>query len=124
MTITVALCEEGVDRNLKHGRPSTRRPVALCEEGVDRNFETYDGKHGRGMSPSAKRAWIEIVLRCATITPMTSPSAKRAWIEIFAYVDVPCGCCVALCEEGVDRNRIDVLPMGGGAGRPLRRGRG
>ena len=56
-------------------------------------------------SPSAKRAWIEIHKEMGHAVSMGSPSAKRAWIEIFAYVDVPCGCCVALCEEGVDRNR-------------------
>ena len=34
----VALCEEGVDRNLLLCRiPALRLKVALCEEGVDRN---------------------------------------------------------------------------------------
>ena len=64
-------------------------------------------------SPSAKRAWIEMMSESEqNWYVVSSPSAKRAWIEIFL------GCLlfdfikVALCEEGVDRNfpRLSVLP--------------
>ena len=56
----VALCEEGVDRNLISQRAGDRRDVALCEEGVDRNPGGVPADH--------------------------------------------IGDAVALCEEGVDRN--------------------
>ena len=76
-----------------------------------------------------------------------SPSAKRAWIEMRQSAS-SCRCeMVALCEEGVDRNirqiaHYKVAQMSpsakrawieisrvccdveGGIGRPLRRGRG
>ena len=35
--LLVALCEEGVDRNLANEVARLSDPVALCEEGVDRN---------------------------------------------------------------------------------------
>ena len=38
--------------------------VALCEEGVDRNDVLLLWKFSRFASPSAKRAWIEIILGC------------------------------------------------------------
>ena len=79
--------------------------VALCEEGVDRNLHGLFLGRGFRLSPSAKRAWIEIrsvVMRCSIAavalceegvdrnscrSPSSSsgdrsPSAKRAWIEI------------------------------------------
>ena len=40
-TAAVALCEEGVDRNVDKQKLLSRLGVALCEEGVDRN--TPDG---------------------------------------------------------------------------------
>ena len=80
----VALCEEGVDRNLL--LLCTKRSVfyvALCEEGVDRNL------------------FLGVFHRCLA----QSPSAKRAWIEILDYCErSEQGGDVALCEEGVDRN--------------------
>ena len=100
----VALCEEGVDRNVKMLNYPKMRQVALCEEGVDRNFfdsgiyatlsvalceEGVDrnqlaaAKHiDYDTSPSAKRAWIEMATRSFALARIVSPSAKRAWIEI------------------------------------------
>ena len=39
--------------------------VALCEEGVDRNVIHYDWRYFPLPSPSAKRAWIEMWMRTA-----------------------------------------------------------
>ena len=58
------------------------------------------------MSPSSRRAWIEIRMRSLASSAFASPSSRRAWIEIVAALsccrDVP----VALLAEGVDRNRF------------------
>ena len=58
--------------------------VALLAEGVDRNNERDDKVAERNLSPSSRRAWIEIQW-CA--------STKRN-----GYV--------ALLAEGVDRNKV------------------
>ena len=61
--------------------------VALCEEGVDRN--NIGGNSSRGVpSPSAKRAWIEIVCTQSYKRCFVSPSAKRAWIEMSETGDI------------------------------------
>ena len=56
------------------------------------------------MSPSAKRAWIEMRSSGKCRWMSWSPSAKRAWIEIDLRPPWGADACVALCEEGVDRN--------------------
>ena len=79
------------------------------------------------VSPSSRRAWIEIPLCFAQPSPDWSPSSRRAWIEIFydsrdghlveespssrrAWIEIvkTSGFCngdeVALLAEGVDRN--------------------
>ena len=56
------------------------------------------------MSPSAKRAWIEINRTLPSSKLSMSPSAKRAWIEILHGRGHTSPLEVALCEEGVDRN--------------------
>ena len=40
-----------------------------------------------------------------------SPSSRRAWIEIKVSGFPPCRCCVALLAEGVDRNQKDPSTM-------------
>ena len=79
-------------------------------------------------SPSSRRAWIEIQLRCAapalrvvvallaegvdrnknsaefSTTISRSPSSRRAWIEIAAWRIINSNGIVALLAEGVDRN--------------------
>ncbi len=99
------------------------------------------------MSPSAKRAWIEMAILseavCSSVVALceegvdrnklclpfqihykASPSAKRAWIEIENEIAAYPLARVALCEEGVDRNKdTDGTPQYGVC-RPLRRGRG
>ena len=56
--------------------------VALLAEGVDRNTEREDKVAERNLSPSSRRAWIEI-----------SKGSER-----------PSKSLVALLAEGVDRN--------------------
>ena len=40
-----------------------------------------------------------------------SPSSRRAWIEISARVRRTTSATVALLAEGVDRNKINALPI-------------
>ena len=56
----VALLAEGVDRNwrLRSSAPTTT--VALLAEGVDRNSIRAATNHSSTLSPSSRRAWIEI----------------------------------------------------------------
>ena len=57
----VALLAEGVDRNSLVLPGSTERPgVALLAEGVDRNIKTEAGAGDNPLSPSSRRAWIEM----------------------------------------------------------------
>ena len=59
--ISVALLTEGVDRNLiiedAGGQMLT---VALLTEGVDRNISALSLSYCSILSPSSRRAWIEI----------------------------------------------------------------
>ena len=71
--------------------PLWRRPrkscVALLAEGVDRNTERDDKVAERNLSPSSRRAWIEI-----------RQSLKKKQNMV-----------VALLAEGVDRNTPSLL---------------
>ena len=83
--VSVALHPEGVDRNTQ----SCKSLYALCKvalhpEGVDRN------------NPS----------RTTTATKRLSPSTRRAWIEILKPTANCFATKVALHPEGVDRNGI------------------
>ena len=61
--------------------------VALLAEGVDRNLMTTGtALHGH-----------------------LSPSSRRAWIEIHEPEELPGGFFVALLAEGVDRNSYAIL---------------
>ena len=76
------------------------------------------------MSPSAKRAWIEITLVYAkdkrTDVALCEEGVDRNLFESEnALVKM-----VALCEEGVDRNKNPVIHFITSLCRPLRRGRG
>ena len=57
--------------------------VALLAEGVDRNIDEPPFLDDKGVSPSSRRAWIEILTRLRAQKPDA----------------------VALLAEGVDRNR-------------------
>ena len=57
----VALHPEGVDRNRhRTGNGLARLAVALHPEGVDRNIVSMCAKPERELSPSTRRAWIEM----------------------------------------------------------------
>ena len=99
----VALPTEGVDRNrLVWGPVACWIGVALPTEGVDRNALMLQRAWGAKMSPSPRRAWIEIELTC--------PDSK-----IYS---------VALPTEGVDRNRHQAFAFGDDVRRPPHGGRG
>ena len=56
----VALLAEGVDRNAKNGNQVDVQHVALLAEGVDRNSAPVEVEERGQVSPSSRRAWIEI----------------------------------------------------------------
>ena len=56
------------------------------------------------LSPSSRRAWIEMYMQNYTAHATKSPSSRRAWIEITAVLICPAWAVVALLAEGVDRN--------------------
>ena len=80
----VALLAEGVDRNiLTRWAVVSPSRVALLAEGVDRNLsDPVCGDPGL-LSPSSRRAWIEICQKRGAAQWRTgSPSSRRAWIEM------------------------------------------
>ena len=79
----VALLAEGVDRNLSRLFAAlAHAKVALLAEGVDRNWmRNYPATTGK-----------------------VSPSSRRAWIEIGHISSTVYDTLVALLAEGVDRN--------------------
>ena len=58
--LKVALLAEGVDRNIPILSASSACVVALLAEGVDRNIQNLGNTLKNGLSPSSRRAWIEI----------------------------------------------------------------
>ena len=103
--------------------------VALHPEGVDRNTAEFMTHTVSQLSPSTRRAWIEIRVtftrrtwrKTVALHPegvdrnmctsnrsagkTTSPSTRRAWIEILKRDDYAQATYVALHPEGVDRNQ-------------------
>ena len=76
--------------------------VALLAEGVDRN------KGGGALLTDT----------------LVSPSSRRAWIEIDLVCSPDVADTVALLAEGVDRNRISASSSVSPSSRPPRGGRG
>ena len=76
------------------------------------------------MSPSSRRAWIEICKCIFLVNALSSPSSRRAWIEIAIIGTVDFRQSVALLAEGVDRNSNDYITKTDGSCRPPRGGRG
>ena len=100
---SVALLAEGVDRNHDYFTSCLPYPVALLAEGVDRNIKGIIGGVNRMMSPSSRRAWIEILA-------LRLPRRCKA---------------VALLAEGVDRNsELPFWKYAHSWSRPPRGGRG
>ena len=56
----------------------------------------------KAMSPSPRRAWIEIKFENYLNAPAPSPSPRRAWIEISVRLTHIDSALVALPTEGVD----------------------
>ena len=56
--------------------------VALLAEGVGRNTPIYGGERPGKMSPSSRRAWVEIHGGHPPPGRAESPSSRRAWVEI------------------------------------------
>ena len=83
-SVTVALLAEGVDRNFMKKTLTSLEEVALLAEGVDRNCWPVLYAKRKSVSPSSRRAWIEIQL-------LEGPEQRHH---------------VALLAEGVDRNRF------------------
>ena len=98
----VALRKEGVDRNKRTVAHIPHALVALRKEGVDRNQDGMNKKQTLAVSPSARRAWIEIAW----------PFLPGRWIS------------VALRKEGVDRNCRCTGSWQRAVGRPPQGGRG
>ena len=73
---------------------------------MDRNFDMFGYNTGTvKVSPSTRRAWIEIAVLSNTFESKEwSPSTRRAWIEITGVESNIVLLLVALHPEGVDRN--------------------
>ena len=120
----VALLAEGVDRNRLVMMTVPLVKVALLAEGVDRNQlpESNQGKDRVALLAEGvdRNSIVPILMGSATM----SPSSRRAWIEICDF------CChvwqpqVALLAEGVDRNPSEPLSLDLSVCRPPRGGRG
>ena len=100
--VGVALLTEGVGRNVHPAPRKAVAYVALLTEGVGRN----------------------IVARDAAVGGHLSPSSRRAWVEIGGQQAEPEGNFVALLTEGVGRNQNYGLVASAVEGRPPRGGRG
>ena len=109
--VKVALLAEGVGRNLL-SRIGTLvgGEVALPAEGVGRNCAHDAIVPLKELSPSSRRAWVEIW------TTLSRPSAS--WVALLAegvgrnafnHIQQAVGVIVALLAEGVGRNIASVL---------------
>ena len=98
--------------------------VALLTEGVDRNYSYHMRGMAADMSPSSRRAWIEIRVEVDPTAYTMSPSSRRAWIEILSLGFLIFEHLVALLTEGVDRNNANENEANGTEGRPPHGGRG
>ena len=76
------------------------------------------------MSPSSRRAWIEMPTLRGRRPATTSPSSRRAWIEISNPGSGAAWYYVALLAEGVDRNQTSSGIQRSRRCRPPRGGRG
>ena len=64
--------------------------------------EEYVPFDGSEVSPSPRRAWIEIIEEMTEFAQQRSPSPRRAWIEIVVNKCIDPQRKVALPSEGVD----------------------
>ena len=95
-----------MDRNLLYSIIAAVDPnVALLAEGVDRNIKHFNGVPLHRLSPSSRRAWIEILQRLAerldNQVALLAEGVDRNLPSAWKAVKLP---PVALLAEGVDRN--------------------
>ena len=85
---------------------SPRPGVALLAEGVGRNINLDEFGETYRMSPSSRRAWVEMVEPAAVLDNLPlSPSSRRAWVEMAKGISASgLNTRVALLAEGVGRN--------------------
>ena len=93
-----------MDRNLPSLVGRRVQSVALRKESVDRNRAGICRNSARGLSLSARRAWIEIVLLpfapiYCTVALRKESVDRNIWREVLELVQR-----VALRKESVDRN--------------------
>ena len=61
LNVSFALLTEGVDRNIAFACAVAIMRVALLTEGVDRNPQVAAVPTTAAVSPSSRRAWIEMI---------------------------------------------------------------
>ena len=122
----VALLAEGVDRNIQGAAiDCTGGRVALLAEGVDRNlFQMSINIGGDLVALLAEGVDRNYRYRAVDVLPTLSPSSRRAWIEISYGPGRPGLADVALLAEGVDRNLCLLRCCPRSSSRPPRGGRG
>ena len=121
----VALLAEGVDRNIEVPRGCCVTVVALLAEGVDRNQIGKINGTLVGVALLAEGVDRNEQQNDAVASRLLSPSSRRAWIEIARIMMFWSSARVALLAEGVDRNVKAALVTGKGlCSRPPRGGRG
>ena len=118
---SVALRKESVDRNFRGPKWKHQHSVALRKESVDRNLWCVCSTGMAQASLSARRAWIEIVVKPDGKLTIASLSARRAWIEMPPKTLYALRSTVALRKESVDRNCAGVLRRIGFCGVALRK---
>ena len=105
----VALHPEGVDRNpLRQNNHGVKPAVALHPEGVDRNYNTIPRSARANLSPSTRRAWLEMIVMPLIRSAIYSVALHPEGVDRNSRSGTPCRreSLVALHPEGVDRNVI------------------
>ena len=103
----VALLAEGVDRNTHIDVREKKARVALLAEGVDRNCSLGKSFLVTSVALLAEGVDRNTVLLGSLLLNLLSPSSRRAWIEIEVFAYLLGALIVALLAEGVDRNADD-----------------
>ena len=122
----VALLAEGVDRNANSTRQASSNYVALLAEGVDRNLPRMQSHRlGRAVALLAEGVDRNAAMQQLALSSWLSPSSRRAWIEIrSSNHHRKETTLVALLAEGVDRNNEVGSSLPEVSRRPPRGGRG
>ena len=114
-----------MDRNRVAKGGNIALTVALLAEGVDRNQLYGVAPRENPVSPSSRRAWIEIVsllifLRKPAVALLAEGVDRNTVLSDCTSPKM----VVALLAEGVDRNWMEMPKMRERNGRPPRGGRG